>query len=378
MIRIDGNIPHTSPESFQIHIPCLPHRFTHQTVELWHRALVSWVTNVPDLHTTLPSCVNVSGGVTDGNGTHHLSMVQCVDLTGMAGNPWAHQSVRGERHWLHLSVSRHVKRVSTDDTKEDRRRRLNMIANVTEDEDKDKYWYKSLSIIFRGFFFFFSPMSKQFCHRASQSAFKYISGNRHLRFAARDSCQTGRHSRNSHVRMRIKTDLKETTKTLYQHIADRHRQKAHRSIVTCGTEHKHSWAQGKQTLLSTHTLHIWMSSLRVGKQTETEQSGLVLPPIQHTQLVSTQPEFLSSITHTHTYTAVSLLNLFKQCNEHYANTAQSDEAIERNAHQRSPLYKYYHTDKRNTAVQLLALSTLCNIKSTVLWKVFTALNFMNF
>ena len=169
--------------------------------------------------------------------------------------------------------------------------------------------------------------------------------------------------------------------SIYQTGIHGHWQKAHRSILTCGTEHKHSWAQGKQTLLSTHTLQIWMTSLRVGKQTEAEQSGLVLPPIQHTQLVSTQPEFLSSITHTHTHThthtAVSLLNLFKQCNEHYANTAQSDEAIERNAHQRSPLYKYYHTDKRNTAVQLLALSTLCNIKYTVLWKVFTALN-MNF
>lgn len=163
MIRIDGNIPHTSPESFQIHIPCLPHRFTHQTVELWHRALVSWVTNVPDLHTTLPSCVNVSGGVTDGNGAHHLSMVQCVDLTGMAGNPWAHQSVRGERHWLHLSVSRHVKRVSTDDTKEDRRRRLNMIANVTEDEDKDKILIQKPQHYFqRRFFFFFPPCQNSF------------------------------------------------------------------------------------------------------------------------------------------------------------------------------------------------------------------------
>ena len=148
MIRI--NIPHTSVASFQIHISYPPHRFTHQTVELWHRALVSWVTNVPDLHTTLPSCVNVSGGVTDGNGAHHLSVVQCVDLTGVAGNPWAHQSVRGERHWLHLSVSRHVEGVSTDDTKEDGGRRLNMIANVTEDEDRDKYWYKRLIIIFTG------------------------------------------------------------------------------------------------------------------------------------------------------------------------------------------------------------------------------------
>lgn len=92
---------------------------THQTVKLWYRALVSWVTNVPDLDASLPSCVNVSGGITDSNSAHHLSMVQCVDLTGMAWDPWAYQSIWGEWYRLHLSISRHVKRVSPDDTKED-------------------------------------------------------------------------------------------------------------------------------------------------------------------------------------------------------------------------------------------------------------------
>lgn len=57
--------------------------------------------------------------VTDGNSTHHLSMIQCVDLTGMARDPWAHQSIWGERHWLHLSVGRNVKGIGTDDTKKE-------------------------------------------------------------------------------------------------------------------------------------------------------------------------------------------------------------------------------------------------------------------
>lgn len=113
-----------------------PHHLTHQTVKLRHWALVSWVTNVPDLDAALPSCVNVSGGVTDGDGAHHLSMVQCVDLTGVARNPRAHQSIRGERHRLHLSVGRHVKGVSADDTKKDGRK-FNMTANVKEAEDKE-------------------------------------------------------------------------------------------------------------------------------------------------------------------------------------------------------------------------------------------------
>jgi len=96
--------------------------YTHQTVQLRHWALVSGVTNVPDLDATLPSCVNVSGGVTDGNGAHHLSMVQCVDLTGVARNPWANQSIRGERYRLHLAIRCHVKRISPKNTKKEERR----------------------------------------------------------------------------------------------------------------------------------------------------------------------------------------------------------------------------------------------------------------
>ncbi|TNN55936.1 hypothetical protein EYF80_033872 [Liparis tanakae] len=68
---------------------------------------------------TRGSCFpDVSGRVTDGNGAHHLPMVQCVDLAGVARNPWAHQSIRRERYRLHLSVGRHVKRISTDERKE--------------------------------------------------------------------------------------------------------------------------------------------------------------------------------------------------------------------------------------------------------------------
>lgn len=105
------------------------------------------MTNVPDLDATLPSCVNVSGGVTDGNGAHHLSMVQCVDLTGVARNPWAHQSIRGERHRLHLSVGRHVKRVSAGDTTKDERR-LNVKAKMKEVKIRREKYH---SFFLRGF-----------------------------------------------------------------------------------------------------------------------------------------------------------------------------------------------------------------------------------
>lgn len=88
--------------------------FTHQTIELRDGALVSWVTNVPDLDTTLSSSVNVSGGVTDGDGTHHLPVVQCVYLTGMTWDPWSHQSIWGERNWLHLSIRSNMEGVGTD------------------------------------------------------------------------------------------------------------------------------------------------------------------------------------------------------------------------------------------------------------------------
>lgn len=102
-----------------------PATHTHQTVELGHRALVSWVTDIPHFDTTLPSCVNVSSRVTDGNGTHHLAVVQRVDLTGVARDPRAHQSVRGERNRLHLPVGSHVKGIGPDGTAAERRTEKN-------------------------------------------------------------------------------------------------------------------------------------------------------------------------------------------------------------------------------------------------------------
>lgn len=79
-----------------------------------------------------------------------------------------------------------------------------------------------------------------------------------------------------------------------------------------------------QTLMSTkqtgtleHTHPAHLTSLRVSKRTRTVSTCPPLNPTHthartHTQLASTQPEVLSSVAQT----AVSLLNLFKQCNEH--------------------------------------------------------------
>lgn len=153
---------------------------THQTVQLRHRALVSWVTNVPDFNTALSSRVYMSGGVTDSNGTHHLSMVQRVDLTGMARDPWAHQSIWREWNWLHLSVGCDMKGVGTDDRGEKMKEIFLLVILIL------------LLIILLLFLQIY------------------------LRFATRDSCQTRRHSRNSHVRMRIKTHLWDGKQTFYE------------------------------------------------------------------------------------------------------------------------------------------------------------------
>lgn len=210
----------------------LPHHLTHQTVKLRHWALVSRVTNVPDLDATLPSCVNVSGGVTDGNGAHHLSVVQSVDLTGVAWNPWAHQSIRGERHRLHLSVGRHVKGVSADDAKDDKggKNEKRMVSLFICPEKTHQS--------FRGEIQTNGPQT-------------YEQPQTHLRFAAGDSCQTGRHSRNSHVRMRIKTNLEERTQTFYEHSAN-----------------THPWALAKRTQVNTN---LWNRTQTVvsTKQTDT-------------------------------------------------------------------------------------------------------------
>lgn len=85
--------------------------FTHQTVELRDRALIAGVADVPDLHAALAPRVYVSRGVADGHCTHHLPMVQGVDLASVSGDSGSNEGVGGERDRLHLSVRSNVEGV---------------------------------------------------------------------------------------------------------------------------------------------------------------------------------------------------------------------------------------------------------------------------
>lgn len=170
-----------------------PATHTHQTVELRHWALVSWVTDIPHLDTTLPSCVNVSRGVTDGNGTHHLAMVQCVYLAGVTRNPRAHQSVWGERNRLHLSIGSHVKGVGP----EGRRKKVMLRGG------EKIYFFPSTETV-----------NISVIRQGDSIRLQTDEGvQTHLRFATWDPCQTGGHSRNPHVRVRIEANLQTKTHT---------------------------------------------------------------------------------------------------------------------------------------------------------------------
>lgn len=87
--------------------------FTHQTVELRDRALIAGVADVPDLDTALPTCVHMSRGVADGHCTHHLPVVQGVDLASVSGDSGSDEGVRGERDRLHLTICGNVEGVRT-------------------------------------------------------------------------------------------------------------------------------------------------------------------------------------------------------------------------------------------------------------------------
>lgn len=168
-------------------------RHTHQAVELRHWALVTWVTDIPHLDTTLPSCVNVSSGVTDGNSTHHLAMVQCVDLTGVTRNPRAHQSVWGERNRLHLSIGSHVKGIGPGG-----RRKAVVLRGGKKISLFSSTENVSVSV---------TPQGDSISLQTDQER------QTHLRFATWDPCQTWGHSRNPHVRMRIEANLQKKTHT---------------------------------------------------------------------------------------------------------------------------------------------------------------------
>lgn len=95
---------------------------THKAVQLGNWGLVSWVTDVPHLHATLATSVDMACRVTDGNRTHHLPVAESIDLSSVARNVWADQCIWRKRNRLHLSVGAHVKGVRSRRTVETRQR----------------------------------------------------------------------------------------------------------------------------------------------------------------------------------------------------------------------------------------------------------------
>lgn len=62
--------------------------------------------------THLSTCVDVFGGIGDGNGTHNFTMTQRVNLSRMPRDAGSYQRVWWKRNRLHLTVSIHVERIS--------------------------------------------------------------------------------------------------------------------------------------------------------------------------------------------------------------------------------------------------------------------------
>jgi hypothetical protein len=62
------------------------------------------VADVPDLDAALATRVHVSGGVADGHCTHHLPVVEGVDLASMSGDSRSNEGVRRKGDRLHLAV----------------------------------------------------------------------------------------------------------------------------------------------------------------------------------------------------------------------------------------------------------------------------------
>ncbi len=78
-----------------------------------HWALAAWLADVPDLDTTLATGVDVTCGVADGDSAHHFPVAQCVDLASVTRDARAYQCIWREGHGLHLTISTHVKRISS-------------------------------------------------------------------------------------------------------------------------------------------------------------------------------------------------------------------------------------------------------------------------
>lgn len=85
----------------------------HQTVQLRHGALASRLTDVPDFDTAFATSVDMTCGVADGYCAHHLTVVQRVDLTGVAWDTGSDQGIGRKGHRLHLTISADVEGVRT-------------------------------------------------------------------------------------------------------------------------------------------------------------------------------------------------------------------------------------------------------------------------
>lgn len=92
----------------------------YQAVKLGHRALAAWLADVPNLDTTFAAGVDVTGGITDGDGTHYFPVAQSVDLASVARDARPYQGVWREGHRLHLTVRADVKGISSADDRGDR------------------------------------------------------------------------------------------------------------------------------------------------------------------------------------------------------------------------------------------------------------------
>ena len=103
----------------------------YQAVQLRNGALAARLADVPDLDAALAAGVDVARGVANGDGAHHLTVVQRVDLAGVARDPRANQSVRGKGHRLHLPVRTDVEGVRTGERDEQgtQRERENFYLN---------------------------------------------------------------------------------------------------------------------------------------------------------------------------------------------------------------------------------------------------------
>ena len=70
--------------------------------------------DVPDLDTSLATSVDVLGGVGHGDGAHHVTVGQRVDLPDSSWNSRSYEGVWWERNWPSLSVSIDMERVCTE------------------------------------------------------------------------------------------------------------------------------------------------------------------------------------------------------------------------------------------------------------------------